>query len=222
MKTPQAPDLLNKAYWKFRRIHSHYLLLWGYQQAKPQILKTDKEDNITGFICEAIDQILLSSQKQWFADYEVHEQKPIPSSEHSGPARRKTDIIIRFLTEQHRPQYVFEAKPLNYPKKYQRTSNYLHKDHGLGRFIKGEYADHTANYPEVAMLGYVLSDTPKLWQTRLKKAILKKTTQLQLQNPPQDIEIIVDLPFEWISQHNRDSNHIPLTIYHILLDCHNP
>lgn len=212
VKTTRTSSVLDEEYWNFRRIHVHLLVAWGYLEAKPQIVQTDKEDDITDFICQAIERVILSNRAPWCSEYEVHEQKPISGGSRTGPDRRKTDIIIRFLTESQRPTYVFEAKPLNYPKGYQRENNYIDNLNGLGRFIKGEYADYTSNYPEVGMLGYVLSDTPEKWRDRLIKAIDTKRMDLRLRNLQKDIRIIDAFPFEWASEHDRDSANRYLTI----------
>jgi hypothetical protein len=136
----------------------------------------------------------------------------------TGKSRRKTDLIILHVFKKAHPEFVFEAKALNSSKKHQLEDNYLNED-GLKRFLKGDYADYTARYPEVAMVGYIFSDTLEEWQRRLKSAIDNRTKELSVSGPQNDIKIIDELRFEWKSNHTRDTGHSDLAIYHILLSC---
>jgi len=122
------------------------------------------------------------------------------------------------LFDKIRPEYIFEAKPLNYEKTYQRTGNYTDKDEAIGRFLKGEYAEYTARFPEVAMLGYMHTDTAEIWRERLKKAIAIKGTELALRATQRDVTVITKFPMEWVSEHDRKSApDCPIAIYHLLL-----
>ena len=207
------------------RKHAHLLLAWGHENAKSRI-DTDDEETITGLIYQEIKDILRSGCKgwRWGINYSVKNEDPITGGKRTGKDRRATDLIIEYVTKPGRPEYVFEAKPLNYPKTYQREGNYTGKS-GMCRFIlKGEYAEYTKTYPEVGMLGYVLSDTEKQWCTKLKEAIERKRETLRLQTPQYDITVVEALPLEWVSEHQRECGERLLKICHILLDCraHSP
>ncbi len=153
----------------------------------------------------------------WCVNYAVRNEDPISCGSRSGKDRREIDLVFQFVSRKGRPEYVFEAKPLNYAKKYQRASNYVNKE-GMGRFISGEYANYTASYPEVGMIGYVLSDSIEQWCSRLKKAISDKSKELRLIPPQRDSKIIDDFPVEWVSIHKRDSSDNPIQIFHLLYD----
>lgn len=135
-----------------------------------------------------------------------------------GKDRRKTDLFVEFVWWKERPEYVFEAKPQNYSKTHQRTGYYTGSE-GMERFLEGEYADYTAEYPEVGMIAYVLSDSVEIWRDRLKSAIDHRQNQLRLGAPQENVAIVDEFPFEWRSQHKRMSSTPILFIYHILLDC---
>lgn len=223
MKETQVSSTVFETFTSAFRTHVHLLLAWGYEQAKPQInqLKTDDEDTITGLLAQEIQSTLDSGCKgrMWGISYNVKNDHPIPGGNRMGRERRRIDILIEYHTQSIRPKYVFEAKPLNYSKAYQREGNYTDKK-GMCRFIlKGEYAEFSKNYPEVGMLGYVLSDTEKCWYTRLKEAIDQKRTTLRLKSSQYDSAVIEEFPLEWVSEHERESVERPLKIYHILLDC---
>lgn len=134
-----------------------------------------------------------------------------------GKDRRKTDLFVEFVGWKGRPEYVFEAKPQNYCKTHQRTGYYVGSE-GMERFLAGEYADYTAEYPEVGMIAYVLSDSVEIWQERLKRSIDRRRVPLRLLSQ-KEITVIDEFPFEWCTQHHRSSANTVLNIYHVLLDC---
>lgn len=217
MVTTEPGIILSDHYIESFRNHVHLLLAWGHQKAINNIQNSD-EEVITGFLSQAIQAILNSGTYRWFQHYAVHNEKPISGGNRAGKARKKLDLTIEYVSQKGRPEYVFEAKPLNSTKSHQRTQNYLDKE-GLQRFLCGEYAEYTARYSEVSMLGYVLTDTPAQWNEQLKKAIDEKAEILRLNPPQHDVVIIDEFPLEWISAHKRDSAESDITIYHILLDC---
>ena len=89
----------------------------------------------------------------------------------------------------------------------------------MGRFMEGEYADYTARFPEVAMVGYVVSDSIEDWHNRLKTAIEEKKEQLRLHRPQENVVICDAFTHEWMSEHVRDSSDLPIIIHHVLLNC---
>ena len=216
MKTPAASQPFLQAYSASFRLHAHLLLAWGYEQAKLQF-NTEDEEEITDILYQNIHYLLLLEQEGWMANYAVKNEDPISGGKHKGKSRREIDLVIEF-TGRGRPQYIFEAKVLNWRKSYQRTDNYINKD-GMGRFMEGEYADYTAHFPEVGMIGYVLSDSIQDWYKRLQTGIDQNKNQLQLCRPQENVYICDAFLYEWISEHNRDSSALSLIIHHMLLDC---
>ncbi len=217
MKSPQPGRAVVEVFSASFRHHVRLLIAWGLELAIDSIRQTDKEEDITGFLSDAMNKILDTYREPWCKHYDVHNEHPISSRERAGNSRREIDLLIKFVTHRYKPEYVFEAKPLNYPKLYQRENNYINKD-ALQRFIRGEYAEFTARYPEVGMLGYVLSDTPEQWCKRLKLAI-DNDPDLYLIPPQIDIVTVSNFPYEWMSEHQRESSARPIKIYHLLLNC---
>ena len=153
MTPPDPGQEIAHIYEKYFRHHAHMLIAWGHQRAVASIQPDSDEPDISGFLAEAIRNLLATGSYRWF---------------------------------QH---------------------------------LWGEYAEYTARYPEVGMLGYVLTETPARWHEQLKKAIDAHAELLQLNAPQFAVNIVDELPFEWGSEHKRTSADTHITIYHILLDC---
>lgn len=201
----------------FRR-HSRIIVARGFGTIKSSIVGEKDEENITDALFHAIDIMLEGNNPRWYKHYEVHNERPISGGKRKGRSRREIDLAIRLTSDIGRPEYVFESKPLNYSKSHQREGNYINEQ-ALQRFLKGEYAEYTARFPEVGMLGYVLSDTVEFWRDKLKAAILVNQGKLRLIGEQRNALIIGEFPYEWTSTHSRDSSQKPVIIYHILLDC---
>jgi hypothetical protein len=220
MKQSQPSAVISNVYWPIFRRHAHLLIAWGHKAIQPKLRATneDDEESITGLLAEAIEDILRAERAPWCSGYDIANEAPISGGNRLGKDRRKTDLFIKFIRCKGRPKYIFEAKPQNYIKIHQRTSYYVGVK-GMERFLDGEYADYTADYPEVGMIAYVLSDTVEVWRDRLKKAIDQQQIPLRLVAPQEDVVVVDEIPFEWCSQHMRSSSNNLLSIYHVLLDC---
>lgn len=218
MKSPQPSRPIVDIFTKSFRRHVHLLVVWGHELAIDNIQSTDLEEYITNFLFDAIDTVLCSGGEKWFKYYDVHNERPISSKNRYGNSRREVDLIIKLVAHPYKPEYVFEAKSLNYIKNHQRENNYINES-ALQRFLKGEYADYTGRYPEVGMIGYVLSDSVEQWRDRLKTAIDNNKALLRLYSKQSDVAVITELPYEWMSEHERSSASTPIRIYHLLLNC---
>lgn len=218
VKQSQPSPIISNAYWPIFRKHAHLLIAWGHEAIRLELraTKEDDEESITGLLYEAIRRVLRSSREPWFSWYSIHNESPMPGRL-KGKDRRKTDLFVEFVRREERPEYVFEAKPQNYSKTHQRTGYYAGSE-GMERFLEGEYAHYTAEYPEVGMLAYVLSDSVEIWQERLKRSIDRRRVPLRLLSQ-KEVTVIDEFPFEWCSQHHRSSTKTVLTVYHVLLDC---
>lgn len=207
-----ADFVWSATYWSQFRKHSHMLLLWGYQDARHQIGSDDEEDDITGCIVTAIKQRLRQFHTpRWLKQYFVAENEPQPDAIRTGKRRRRTDIRIE-RNGKGRPEYIFEAKRLHYPK-HRREQDYIHE--GLQRFISGQYA---LRYPEAAMLGYIQTDDSVIWQQKIKAAIDTEGHALGLRSRQKDELVLEIFSCEWKSTHQRNNDTV-IVIYHILIDC---
>ncbi|MCP4216155.1 MAG: hypothetical protein GY765_16015 [bacterium] len=193
---------------------AHSLVNMGCKDALPKIRgNSHEEPAITGYIAEAITNKLRAFDcPGWCGDFSVMENRPEEKEEREGNERLMPDLVIEGKMR-GRPEYIFEAKRLR--KSGFGAGKYLGKE-GLGCFLAGNYA---ARYDEAGMLGYVQSDSPSDWQSKLKDKINNGKNFPGLISPALDVEIISDFPNEWLTVHRREVPARPISVYYILLDC---
>src|SRR5436190_19809663 len=152
-------------YFELFREYAHQLLVWGYQDARPQIVRDLEETEITGFIATAMQARINSNPNtpEVYWRFVVIENRPISAEGRTGKRRLMPDIIIESTERIPHPIYVFEAKRLR--KRSHPVTNYTGEE-GLWMFINDKYA---AEYLEAAMIGYVQSDTSGIWATVMTK-----------------------------------------------------
>jgi hypothetical protein len=186
----------------------------GYSDAVYRIKSNNEEETaITGYITNAIKNRMRDINcPSWCKYYFIQDDPPLESEGRTGKRRRRADIIIESNIS-GRPEFIFEAKRLR--KNGYGIDKYIGED-GMGCFINGIYG---ARYDEVAMLGYIQSDSLVFWKTNISHEIEKNNKILELDGYQQDISVISDLPLEWISTHKRKGITHSVRIYHILLDC---
>jgi len=188
------------------------LIIWGHSDARQRIKSNSEEEpSITGYIVNSIKNRLRGDNTpSWCKYYSVQDDPPVESEGRIGKYRRRADIIIE-SNGRGRPEFVFEAKRL-----WQHEDKYIGTE-GMGCFIGGIYG---SRYNETAMLGYVQSNSLEFWKTQVKEIIEKNKAKLELISVQQDIIVIDEIPYEWISEHDRTAIGRPVKIFHILLDCY--
>ncbi len=201
-------------YFEYFREYAHQLLVWGYQDSRARIGSQIEETEITGFIVAAMKARINSLETpELYRRFVVTENNPIESEGRTGKRRLMPDIIIESTQRIPHPLYVFEAKRLR--KSTHPISKYIGEE-GLLMFINGRYA---ADCPEVAMIGYVQSDTINHWVAELETQFNKDLVcRFHLIEKFSKMLVAPDLPETWSSNHTRASGS-PITIFHLLLDC---
>jgi hypothetical protein len=217
MEPGESEGTVWNTYDRSFREDAHQLLAWGYQDARQLIAPDREETDITGFITEAIQARLSSSGiEERFDRYSLKDDHPIPGEGRTGKRKMRIDIIIESSSRPRhkpRPWYTFEAKRLCRPS--HPISNYVGQE-GIIRFVQGRYA---ADCPEVAMLGYVQTDTISHWITELTKRLEPNSAnQLSITRKLSPVTVHPDLTDEWSSGHTR-GNGTSLVIFHLFLDC---
>lgn len=199
------------------RKHVHELIALGYVEAvrRAKVNNTRDETEITGFICEAIEEELDCSRVSWYRYYSVYDDPHLKDKIRAGKRRLRADIIIKWHSKSRgRPAYIFEAKRLSHNG--HGVDIYIGPS-GLGCFTNGVYA---SSYDEAGMLGYVQDSQVSDWKTKINKMLDAKASEsgIWLEPPQRDVNVINALSDEWISQHKRPSIGRTITVYHILLD----
>jgi len=214
MMGDETRDAIWRQYDLAFREDAHQLLAWGHLDSCRLITPQQEETEITGFIVEAIQSRLDSfTTPARFEKYCVKEDNPVSGEGRTGKKRRRIDIIIEATRPRPRPRYVFEAKRLC------RPSNTIGKyvgSEGMMRFISGRYA---AECPEVAMIGYVQTDTAEYWFAELENHFSKDSAEgLYITAKLTQVSVTADLKDAWVSRHTRKSGN-QLAIFHVLLNC---
>ena len=196
---------------RFRQ-DAHQLIAWGYRDAAPQIHSDLVEEEITGFIVEAIEKRLDDPYTpERFDRYSIDEEKPIAVEGRKGKKRRRLDLVVASGHFRPRPKYVFEAKRLR--KNGYPIGKYIGEG-GLQCFVKGVYA---SEHSEAAMIGYLQSDDAIYWETELHRSF-KHSSDLCIKQLLQKAQVLSSITDVWTSEHERKEND-SIIIYHIFLDC---
>lgn len=201
-----------QAYRDAFRSDVYQLVAWGYEAARGVICASSEEQEITGFIAEAIDARLddpLTDER--FDRYELSEDNPLAGESRTGKRRRRADIRIRSRVLKPRPSYILEAKRLR--RGGPGVKSYLGPD-GLRRFL--DDTSYAASATEAAMVGYIQSDTPPVWANEIASELtadpeLRARTGLAPYEP-------TALQHCFVSSHVQAING-EVEIYHLLLDC---
>lgn len=203
------------AYATIFRKDAHQLLAWGYQDSRLRIHAGRAEEEITGFIAEAIRSRLDDQgTPDRFRHYSLHEERPAPGEHRIGRKRRRLDITVEAGYDKPRPHYVFEAKRLCKPD--HPLGDYLGKE-GLLRFISGE--TYASSQPEAGLVAYVQDHSVADWAAALRGRFAADTAnRLCVTNGLRQLVLIEELPECWISDHLR-KNGVEIHICHIFLDC---
>lgn len=198
-------------FWEAFRKHCHRFLAIGYQQALPQIQNgPDEETDITGYICEAIENWFCTHPDKSAVFY-IKDDPPLKADRRTGKRRFRTDIIIGYAAGQ-RPEFFFEAKRLHHTKAI--ASRYTGAD-GMACFINGRYANQ---WHEAAMIGYVQSDSLEHWRATLQLKIETDHLKLKVDRIDQTVSFQNSFSLEWSSSHQREGM-AAIKLFHILLDC---
>jgi hypothetical protein len=194
-------------------VRIHQLLSLGYRRLNGASYRAVHEEEISGDLADSIDDVLDDASQEWMDLFSVHNEAPVRDPKRKGKHRRKVDIRICSAQSRPRTRFAFEAKPLRDGKS---VATYV-GEHGLGRFLRGEYA---RGERWAGMLGYVQSDRLAEWAERIG-AVLGQS--------PQDYRVVegggwqhtplVDgLEHSYHSTHSRDTVEGVIDIYHTLLD----
>jgi hypothetical protein len=95
-------------YELFFRREAHRLIALGYEKSRCKINCKLEETEITGFICEKIEEQLIIDSRLF--RYSLKEDNPTQGENRTGKSRRRLDIVIQCSHSTPRQNYIFEAK----------------------------------------------------------------------------------------------------------------
>lgn len=209
-KQAKADD--SREYQRSFRKKIFTLLNMGYGRLDVASLTNSEEEDITGEIVKEINEILEDRESpSWVSSFAVHEELRINEPDRKGKRRKRVDIDFEWICHGPRQHYSFEAKRLRVNS--HPIGEYVGLS-GLGEFISGNYAHGGI---EAGMIGYIQSDTPESWASKILKKFKKEPEIIQACSDGgwADITIVDGLKHCFRSKHHRPTIGRPITIYHI-------
>lgn len=204
----------SEEYWKGFRRRVFTLIRMGYNRLDSTKYKSSEEPDITGELVKEMKTVTDDPSPEWISRFVVHDESRINAPDRSGKRRKIVDILIQLTRRGPNPHYYFEAKRLS--GKTFTVGKYLGKT-GIGEFISGNYA---FNENEAGMLGYVQSENPEEWASKILFEFKKNKASIQVCSGGEwsHVKVISDLDHCYCSRHKRPSIGRSITVYHLLLD----
>src|SRR5882724_4672111 len=75
-----------------RRVHQ--LVQFGYERLTPTEHAKEQEPAITGFLVQAINDVLNDRAKSWMIYFSVHDDPPVNDGRRKGKQRKRVDLRI--------------------------------------------------------------------------------------------------------------------------------
>ena len=209
-------DIRQRAWAKLRR-HAHQLLARGYLRLNAAEFGSSKEPDITGRLCQAVDEFMAATDApSWVTRYALRDDPKLNVRGLEGESRPRIDIEIERVQRGRRPLFRFEAKRLGPKHSLTSSKGYLGSE-GIGAFLSNYYE---LTHPEAGMLGYIQSDNIAHWHQKLLNELAKDPVSHGYDKSQGLTEDILASGLStWRSEHmkNDDSS---LMIWHTLLLFH--
>jgi hypothetical protein len=155
---------------------SHELVALGHMRLVPSDLAGLEETDITGKLCDAMNEVLDGANApSWAIMLTVVDDQPESVRDKTGKRRPRTDVCVRCINPRPEHRFRFEAKRLNQKA---ALSIYLGDD-GLLALVHNYYGD----LPYAGMIGYVQTGTPSEWSQRIKEALLTAPRSYEVIEP---------------------------------------
>jgi len=204
------PNVLAADYWPIFRKHVFTLVQMGSSRLDRQALHMADEEDITGELQRAIEELLDGDAPSWADAYSICEESRVHAPDRRGKHRRRLDLRFERLGSRPRPHYVFECKRLCKDKS--GIAEYFGQD-GMTLFLSGEYA---RGWPEAGMLGYVQTDNPEEWAKKLERKLGGAGIEVTDHGSWQSIDLVTGLK-TYATAHPRIAPLPPIHLVHALL-----
>jgi hypothetical protein len=192
---------------------SHELLMLGHARLVPADLAALEETDITGKLCDAMNDVLDSPDApDWATIVTVVDDQPESVGARTGKRRPRTDVCVRCTSPRPEHRFRFEAKRLQTARS---VAEYLGED-GMLALLRGYYGILRHG----GMIGYVQTGAENEWATRIKTALREAPRDYYVVEPVAFVPLGVNVPEPvFFSEHHAALPNTFARITHTLLRC---
>lgn len=192
---------------------SHELLALGHARLVPADLAALEETDITGKLCDAMNEVLDSPDApEWATVVTVVDDQLETVSGRTGKRRPRTDVCVRCISPRPEHRFRFEAKRLHSPGS---LATYLGDD-GMMALVRGYYGALRHG----GMIGYVQTSTESEWGKRIQSALREAPRDFDVVEPVAFVPLSVNVPEPvFCSEHYAAPPNTFARITHTLLRC---
>ncbi|HYK00609.1 MAG TPA: hypothetical protein VE974_02555 [Thermoanaerobaculia bacterium] len=192
---------------------SHELLGLGHARLVPADLAALEETEITGKLCDAMNEVLDSPDApEWATIVTVVDDQPESVGGRTGKRRPRTDVCVRCTSPRPEHRFRFEAKRL---LNTGSVAAYLGED-GMLALVRGYYGALRHG----GMIGYVQAGTEREWANRIQTALQETPRAYDVVEPVAFVPLGVSVPEPvFCSEHHRSPPPGLTRITHTLLRC---
>lgn len=192
---------------------SHELLALGHARLVPADLVALEETEITGKLCDAMNEVLDSPDApEWATLVTVVDDQPESVRGRTGKRRPRTDVCVRCISPRPEHRFRFEAKRL---QNAGAVAEYLGED-GMLALVRGYYGALRHG----GMIGYVQMGAESEWATRIQTALREAPQEYDVVEPAAFVPLGVNVPEPVFCSEHHGSSPTGLTrVTHTLLRC---
>jgi hypothetical protein len=192
---------------------SHELLALGHGRLMPADLAAIEETEITGKLCDAMNEVLDSPDApEWSTVVTIVDDQPESVRGRTGKWRPRTDVCVRCTSPRPEHRFRFEAKRLHSTGS---LGSYL-GDGGMMALVRGYYGVLRHG----GMIGYVQTGSPTEWRTRIQSALREAPRDYDIVEPVAFAPLGVNVPEPiFCSEHHAAPPNTFARITHTLLRC---
>jgi hypothetical protein len=192
---------------------SHELVALGHSRLTPATLANLEETEITGKLCDAMNEALdAPDAPEWAKFVTVVDDQPESVGGKTGKRRPRTDVCVRCTDPRPEHRFRFEAKRLHATS---ALSGYLGAD-GMLALVRGYYGD--LRY--AGMIGYVQAGETADWSRRIRDELTASPSVYDVVEPVAFAPLDVGVPEPvFCSDHHSPRPEVATRITHTLLLC---
>ncbi|MGH9422034.1 MAG: hypothetical protein ACRD3J_18800 [Thermoanaerobaculia bacterium] len=192
---------------------SHEFLALGHARLAPADLAGLEETDITGKLCDAMNEVLDSPEApEWATLVTVVDDQPESIGGRMGKRRPRTDVCVRCINPRPEYRFRFEAKRLHSTNS---LAAYL-GEAGMLALVRGYYGP----LGHGGMIGYVQTGAENEWATRIQTTLREAPQDYDVVEPVAFVPLGVNVPEPvFCSEHHAALPNTFARITHTLLRC---